>query len=221
MIEEYLQPKLQALGLSLESFSELTLRLLDYGVIHREESQIEAQLYDRFLQCHELVEDYLAILHLRLQHDRQFAFVRVFPPGAEVPGLADNDSGPYNAGLRYRPSQQEVALILVLRVEYENALREGRVDDRGCVMIAFEAVTFAMKNLLKRNLPENALERKALFKRLRQMRLIRFNQEDAFESGESWLSIQPDITSFVTAEALGELYPHSTSDEHEDTADVL
>ncbi|WP_370980256.1 DUF4194 domain-containing protein [Agaribacterium sp. ZY112] len=208
MLEELLNNVLAKLNLSLADFSELINRLLDYGVINRDESAVEAQLYDRYLSCSELVEDYLNVIGIRLMHDAQFLSLRAFPPSAEVPGLIDDIHRPFNGGMRYRPNQQEVACILVLRVEYEKAVREGKVDDKGCVLLAFEALSMSMTNLLKRSLPENISERKNLFTRLRQLRLIHFSSDDMLEGDEEyWLSIQPSIVNFVSSDALTNLYP--------------
>jgi len=205
MIEHYLEEQLQRLGLHREEYSEILIRLLDYGVICRDESQIEAALYDRYLHCAELVEDYLRIIGVRVQHNRQFSFIRIYPPGAEVPGLIDEENSPFNSGFRSRPSQHEVAVILVLRAEYEKSLREGQVSENGCVMLSLEALAIAMNNLLKRHLPEGQVERKNLFRRLRQLRLIQFNIDEELDSEESWLSIQPSITCFVNDEVLATL----------------
>ncbi|TVZ39777.1 uncharacterized protein DUF4194 [Alteromonadaceae bacterium 2753L.S.0a.02] len=205
MLEEYLTEQLQTSGLQNAEFSELLIRLLDFGVICRDESQIEASLYDRYLQCSELVEDYLRVLGIRVQHDRKFAFVRLYPPGSEIPGMIDEENSPFNSGFRVRPSQQEIAVILVLRAEYEKSLREGQIDENGQVLLPLEGLAIAMNNLLKRNLPEGLIERKKLFTRLRQLRLIQYNMEDEFDSDESWLSIQPTITSFVTDQVLNSL----------------
>jgi hypothetical protein len=202
MLDDYLTEQLQPLNLSREEFSEVLIRLLDYGVLSREESQTEAALYDRYLQCSGLVEDYLAVLGIRIQHDRQFSFVRLFPPGASIPGMADEDSAPFSGGFRVRPTQQEVAVILVLRTEYQKSLREGQVDEKGRAMLSLEGLAIAMNNLLKRSLPEGQGERKNLFRRLRQLRLIQFNMDDDLDSDESWLSIQPGITSFVSDDVL-------------------
>lgn len=202
MFAEEIAEGLSEQGISAEEFSELLIRLLDYGVLCRDESQIESQLYDRYLQCSELVEDYLSLIKMRIQHDSRFCFVRIFPPGAVVPGLADDDHSAFNSGFRQRPSQQEVALILVLRVEYEKALRDGQVDDKGCVMLALEGLAIAYKNLLKRPLPDTAVERKNMFKRLRQLRLIRYNTEQELDFAEGWISIHPSITRFVNDEVL-------------------
>jgi Domain of unknown function (DUF4194) len=207
MLNTVFEQALKALNITQDEFSELLIRLLDYGVITREESQVESVLYDRYLQCAELVEDYLSVIKVRIQHDRKFCFVRVFPPGAVVPGMPDDEHSPFNSGFRIKPTQQEVAVILTLRVEYEKSLREGQVDDKGCVMLPLEGLAIALKNLLKRSLPENLGERKNTFKRLRQLRLIQFNSEVDLDSPESWISIQPSITSFVSDEVLAQLYP--------------
>lgn len=205
MISDVINQQLAETGIKLEEFSELVIRLLDFGVICRDESQVETSFYDRYLQCEQVVADYLSIIGARLQHDKQFTTVRVFPPGAEVPSLADDENSPFNTGFRTRPNQQEVAVILVLRAEYEKALREGQVDDKGCVVISLQALVIAMGNLLQRQLPDNNTERKTLFRRLRQLRLLQFNTDDDLDNEESWIRIRPGITSFVHHDMVQEL----------------
>lgn len=202
MIKNWLEPQLAKKSTGPEEFSELLVRLLDYGVICRDESQVEQKLYDRFVQCEELIEDYFSLLNIRMDHNRRFLFVRVFPPGAEVPGLQDEHNQPYNGGMRARLNQIDVAMVLILRMEYAKQLREGRVDEKGCVLVSMEAITIAFNNVLKKSLPENLTERRALFRRLRQLRLVHYQQENDLDSTEGWLRIRPAITSFVTDEAL-------------------
>jgi hypothetical protein len=205
MLKDWLNDQLKTKHLSADEFTELLIRLLDYGVLCRDESAVEQKFYDRFVQCEELIEDYLGMLALRLDHNRRFGFVRVFPPGAQVPGLQDEDQQPFNGGMRARLNQMEVALVLVLRIEYAKQLREGRVDENGCVLVSIESLSIAFNNLLKRSLPENLTERRALLRRMRQLRLVHYQQEDDLDSGESWLRIRPAITSFVTDDALESL----------------
>lgn len=216
MLDTYIEEQLKPSGLHRNECSEIIIRLLDYGVICRDESQVEATLYDHYLLCAELVEDYLRVAGIRVQHDRQFCFIRIYPPGAEVPGMIDDENSPFNGGFRAKPTQQEVTVILVLRSEYEKALREGMVDEKGSVLLSIEALAIAMKNLLKRSLPEGLIERKNMFRRLRQMRLIQFNREEELENEESWIRIQPSITSFVTEEVLDCLRCEPASDLHND-----
>jgi len=209
-MREALQQSLESRGLASEQFSELMIRLLDYGVLCRDESKKEAELYDRYLQVTDLVEDYLAVLRIRLLHEPRFRSLRLFPPGAEVPGLVDVDDD-INTGLRDRLSQQEVAAILVLRAEYDKALREGQIDDEGQAVLPLEALSLAHTNLLGRPLPEAITERRALFRRLRQLRLIRTGSDEV-EDGEAWLTIRPDITALVTDAVLATLIEREDTD---------
>ena len=199
-----LDKALEQEGFNQRDFSELVIRLLDYGVICRDESQVEQQLYDRYLRLEELVADYLSIIGVRIQHDRRFQFVRLFPPGAQVPGM-EEDAQQTSQAFRVRLSQQEVALTLVLRAQYDKALREGQVDEQGCVMVSLESLSIAMKNLLKRALPDNLTERKQLFRRLKQLRLVQISNEEQLTDGDMWLRVRPMIMSYVSDQVLSEL----------------
>jgi len=191
-------------GIILKEFTELLIRLMDYGVICRDESQVEQILYDRYLRIELIMQDYLSLMGIRLQHDRRFQFVRCYPPGAQIPGMED-DEQPFNGGLRVRLSQNEVALVLVLRSQYDKALREGMVDEQGCVLVSLESLSIALKNLLGRSLPEQLTERKNLFRRMRQLRLIQLSNEDALDSSEFWLKVRPMIMSYVSDDVLSSL----------------
>lgn len=205
MISDLFAEQLEKKNYTREEFSELLIRVLDYGVLCRDESQVEEQLYDRFLQLKDLVEDYLFMIGIRLQHDERFNFVRIYPPGAQVPGMQDEVDQPFNSGFRQRLSQQDISVILVLRAEYDKSLREGQIDEHGCVMLSMEALSIGMRNLLNRSLPETLTERNRLLTRLKQLRLIHFKMDDDEEQEDCWLRIRPTISSFVNEEALSAL----------------
>lgn len=201
----FIEQKLEKQGLDRRELSELLIRLLDYGVICRDESQIEQQLYDRYLRLEEIVADYLELIGVRVQHDKRFQFIRLYPPGAQIPGVQDEPNAVQSPGLRMRLNQNEVALILVLRAQYDKALREGQVDEQGCVMVSLESLSIAIKNLLKRTLPDNMTERKQLFRRLKQLRLIQLSNEDRLDDGDMWMRIRPMIMSYVNEQVLTDL----------------
>ena len=215
MLTDKLSAELEKQNLSLNEFRELIIRLLNYGVLCRNENQTEQQLYDRYLRITELVQDYLCIMDIRVFHDRQFEYLRLYPPGSQVPGMEDIETSTFSGGLRARLNQQEVAMVLVLRLQYDKALREGQVDDRGYVTESIEAIAIAMKNILARSLPEKITERKQLFIRLRRLRLIEFRSEEDLVSGEAWLKIHPMIVNFVNDEAIIAL-TNATTDQTPD-----
>lgn len=210
---QILNPVLQQEGVSSDRLSELLLRLLDYGVLCRNDSQTEQQYYDLFLRTEAIVRDYFELIGVRLLHDNRFQFVRVIPPGARVPGMEDETDTPFNGGLRARLNQQDVALVLVLRAEYDKALGEGQIDEQGCVRISLEATAIALKNLLGRSLPENITERRAVYRRLRQLRLIDYSSEEVLDGEDAWLRIRPLIVSFVSDEVLDTLRPENVNSD--------
>ena len=212
MLTDRLNIELEKQNLSLNDFRELIIRLVNYGVLCRNESQTEQQLYDRYLRITELVQDYLCIMNIRVFHDQRFEYLRLYPPGGQVPGMEDAEISPFAGSLRARLNQQEIAMVLVLRLQYDKALREGQVDDRGYVTESIEALSIAMKNILARSLPEKVTERKQLFTRLRRLRLIEYHSEEDLISGEAWLKIHPMIVNFVNDEAIAAL-ADATTDE--------
>src|SRR5690606_7277605 len=157
---ETLEQQLVPHNLDIDDWRALLQRLLDYGVLCRDDSQVEAEFYDQFVRVQDLVDQYLSLMGVRFQHDPHFRFVRLIPPGARVPGLEDESDEPSGGGFRQRLSQHEIALILVLRAEYDKALCEGLIDEQGCAALSVAAVALAMKNLLRRALPENVGERR-------------------------------------------------------------
>ena len=222
MISDYLKAPLADKGLSNNEFSELIIRLLDYGVLCRDENNIEQKLYDRYLRIEPLVLDFLTLLGMRIEHNSRFGFIRLYPPGAEVPGLPDDEHAPFNSCFRQRLNQFETALAIILRVEYGKQLREGKVDEQGAVLTSMEAIAIAFHNLLKKSLPENMTERRGLFRKLRQLRVLHYQTEEDLDGLEGWVKIKPLIMSFVSDSALqaldaideGEVVQESVFDEN-------
>ena len=201
-------------NLSFEHWRELVMRLLDYGVLCRSESQIEQELYDRFVRIEAALHDYLALSGIRLQHDTRHEFVRVLPPGADFPGI-ESDDIPYT-GMRSKLSQHEIALALVLRIEYDKALREGQVEDGGSVLVPMASVVLSFKTLLGRDLPEPVSERRRLLRGLKQLRLIDYNSDD--EQAEPWLRVRPLIINYVSDSVIDELLQAANSDTEADVS---
>ncbi len=216
MLTDVLSQRLEKENLGLDEFRELTIRLLNYGVLCRSESQTEQQLYDRYLRIADLVQDYLHIMDITVFHDRRFEYLRLYPPGSKTPGMEEAETSAFAGSLRNRLSQSEVAMVLVLRLQYDKALREGQVDDKGYVTESMEALSIAMKNILARSLPEKLTERKQLFIHLRRLRLIEFHSEEDLVSGEAWLKIHPMIVSFVNDDAVQAL-SRATTPENKDS----
>ena len=165
MLNDYLETRLEPTGLALEQLRELLIRLLNYGILSRVESQTERELYDRFVRVEEIVGELLALYGIEMHHDRRFEYVRLYPPGSRTPDRDQAAEQAFGGSLRARLTQNEVALILVLRAQYDKALREGKIDEHGYAMEPLEAISLALKNWLNRSLPEKSGERRRVFQR--------------------------------------------------------
>lgn len=209
-MRDTLEQALAEKDLGLNQFQILIQRLLDYGIICRDESQVEAELYDLFVRVESLVDDYLAFAGIRYFHEPRFEYVRLVPPGSQLPGVDDEtEDSPFNQGLRATLPPALVAVVMVLAVEYEKALREARVDERGMANLSLEALSLSMKNLLGRSLPDALQERKALFRQMRQLRLVRMSTEADLLQGDSWLQIRPMILTLVSPDVLAQIDDHA------------
>lgn len=204
-LQDHLERRLEAAAVSYEQLRELLIRLLNYGVLVRDESQTTRELYDRFRRIENIVEESLSLYGIELHHERKFEYVRLYPPGSRRPGMDHAEDEAFGGSLRARLSQHEIALILVLRAQYDKATREGKLDDRGFATEPLEAIGLAMKNWLSRSLPEKATERRAVFRRLRQLKLIEYREDDDLEQAETWIRVHPMIVDFVSSEAIDAL----------------
>lgn len=101
-----------------------------------------------------------------------------------------------------RVSRRTVAVVLVLRAQYDKAVREGKIDGHGYAAEPLEAIGLAMKKWLNRSLPERLSDRREVFKRLRQLRLIEYREDDDLEQAEAWIRIHPMIVDFVGTDAI-------------------
>ena len=76
-LNDYVEKRLESSGLSLDELRELLIRLLNYGVLARGQSQTERELYDRFVRVEELVAEALSLYGIVPHHDRRFEYVRL------------------------------------------------------------------------------------------------------------------------------------------------
>lgn len=194
-------------------FKQVLQRLLNYGVVYRDESIVEAEIYDLFVRCEEQVIEYLSLLDVNVVHDRSTRFVRLLPPGGKAPGVEVIGEG-QRSTLKDSLSNDEVSALLVLRLQYETGLRAGDVNERGDVTQTLEGFSLALRSALDMTLPSGVAERKNLFRRLRRMRVISVNL-DELDSMNCWFVIRPTITAFVTDAVLREIMGETDCDDVE------
>lgn len=192
---------LKELLLDEERFRAVAHRLLHHGVIAAKDSQHELALYSDCQRLKTMLEDYFGILGCRLHHDVDYQYFRLYPPGASAPGQVSSDAEE-NTGLRAKLSQDDVAAAITVCFLYDKARQDGRLDDDGEVAESLETFHTAMQTTLNRSLPDGAVERKSIFHRLKQMKLIGYDREADMNDPETVIVLRPMVTSLVYPDAV-------------------
>jgi len=208
-------------NLKLERFKEITSRLFAWGIIVREEDGVEQRYYDDARRIEALLADYFALAGFRLVHDLKNEFFRLYAPGAQIPGLAD-DEFDAQPSLRSKLSADFVAAALTLRFLFQQGLAEGggRLTDSGEVLIRFEELAATQQTQLKRLLPELSGERERLIKELKRHRLIHIGANFSFEDEDAYIAIRPTILGIISEDALAAaLEVEGVTEEQSDIAE--
>lgn len=198
-----LTDQLERQNLKLERFKEITSRLFAWGIIVRDEDGVEQRYYDDARRIETLLADYFSLAGFRLVHDLKNEFFRLYAPGAQIPGLADDELEP-QPSLRSKLSADFVAAALTLRFLFQQGLSEGggRLTDSGEVLIRFEELAATQQTQLKRMLPEPAGDRERLIKELKRHRLIHIGASFSFEDEDAFIAIRPTILGIISEDAL-------------------
>lgn len=198
-----LQLKLDEASLTLDQFKEIVIRLYSAGVILRAEGGTEARLYDEARRIEPLLNEYFSMAGFRLIHNSEFTYFRLYPPGALIPGIADDIAEPVSA-LRAKLSRDFVAAALALRYLYQQALAEGSgsLTDEGELMIRFDELTITLVTQIKRALPESATDREKLLRDLKRHRIIHFESNFSMTDESSLMVIRPTILTLISDDTL-------------------
>lgn len=191
MWTDHLAKELENRNLGMAEFRAVLLRLLDKQVIYRHESQVEAELYDLFVRMQAVVEAYLSILGITVFFNPRLNFVIAYPPGSDIPGV-DSDAG--QTALQRRIHADEAGLMITLRLLYEEKIREGEIDEQGCVFVPLETVFTRYLSITQKEMPASEAERRSLFNALKQLRIVAYTD---LADAEQWIGIREIIMHFT------------------------
>lgn len=184
--------------ISAEGFREAVHRLLELGAVVAGDTQQERRIYDTVIRGYSLFDNYLRQMGCRLNHERQLEYLRLYPPGARIPGVED-DQLPAE-GLRERLNGTEAAILLVLRFLYDQKLQEGRINDDQEAAVQLVEIASLMTTAWSQSLPTSLNERRQAMRRLQRLKAIRVDPEADLQSSENWLFIRPMILTLVSPE---------------------
>jgi len=203
MLTNVLTEHLEEKNVSLARFQEITCRLYASNILVRREDATEARLYDDARRIEPVLAEYLALAGLRLVHDSKNEFFRLYPPGAAIPGYADDGNEPV-LSLRAKFTPDFVAAALALRFMYQQGLAEGggRLSDDGEVLVRFEELAMTLQTQLKRPLPETTTERTRLLADLKRQRLIHIAPSFSMTNEEDLMAIRSVILGVISEDML-------------------
>lgn len=221
MLTNTLLSYLEAQNLRLDRFREITTRLFAWGIVLRDEDGVEQRLYDDALRIEDVLCDFFSLAGFRLVHDTKNEFFRLYAPGAQVPGIADDDSEPAPS-LRARLSADVVAAALALRFLYQQGLAEGgsRLTDTGEVLIRFDELAATLQTQIKRSLPESPTERKSIMAELKRHRIIQFTSTFSMTDEDALIAIRPTILGIIGEDALSAALENIGIEDSQEEADM-
>lgn len=199
-LQQVLEERLKSEGagnVKPDRFAELAGRLLASGVLWREYSRPEADLYDDATQCEQLLREYFAAIGFVLTHDADATIFRLYPPGEGGDG---DEEGVKR--LKARLSRDFVAAAIALRFLYTEALTGKRELVNEVLVVSLEELSQAVVSLLAHQLPSSIADRLALLRELRKHRIVRFNDGEGAGAMEMLLSVLRPVMSYVSDEAL-------------------
>lgn len=115
-------------------------------------------------------------------------------------------------------SLDETLLILVLRQRYDEAMRQGQVEDQGEVLVELPELQEAYQALVERPMPEVGLLR-GLLKSLKRWSVSRLIECEPDDPQPFRILVRPAIVEIVGAQWLQRLDQHTLGDEDSLEAD--
>jgi hypothetical protein len=202
-LTQILLDRLEPENLKLQRFQEISARLFAWGIIVRDEDGVEQRCYDDACRIENLLAEYFALSGFRLIHDLHNESFRLYAPGAQIPGLAEDELAAMPS-LRARLSADFVATALALRFLYQQGLTEGsgRLNDAGEVLIRFEELATTLQTQIKRSLPDNLGDRERLLKDLKRHRLIRYGTLFSMHDEDALIAIRSTILGIISEDVL-------------------
>lgn len=181
-------------GHDIEIFANVVNYLLEKGVIVREDSTKEKELYDYFADMEYYIEDFFAIMRIQVYHNPEQQNIRIFAPASKTPDEVNGVEVANNFSQKL--SNEESAYLIALAIIYDQKLRAGKILDDYSVEAELEEFTITLSSNLGYIPTENKTERKTALMTLKRLRAVDF-AENVFESNDNILIIRKYIRDLV------------------------
>ena len=183
---------------TVQDFERTAYRLVTEQVLYA--SDHKARTAYHLIEDH--FDDYLAALAplgIRLERNAHYRYIVALPTHGEgTPVTLD-----------------ETLLLLVLRQRYDEAMRQGQVEDQGEVVVELPQLQEAYPALAGRAMPEVGTLR-ALVRALKRWGVCRSVDTEGDDPQPFHLRVRPAIVEIVGEQWLQRLDQHNRNDDDED-----
>lgn len=156
--------------------------------------------------AYHLIETYLADfaaalepLGIRLERNAHYRYVVALPTHGEGTPV----------------TLEETLLVLVLRQRYDEAMRQGQIEDQGEVLVELPELQEAYQALIGRPMPEVGMLR-LLVRALKRWSVCRLLEREGDDPQPFRIMVRPAIVEIVGAQWLQRLDQHNRDDNDED-----
>ncbi len=197
-------------GYDMENFANVVNYLLEKGVIVREDTTRETELYDCFVDIKSHVLEFFAIMRVQVYHDDKQQNVRLFTPASMTPKDVNVDDVPNNFSQKL--NNEESAYLIALAIIYNQKLRANTALEHHSVAVELEEFLLVLNTNLGYSPTENKTERKNALATLKRLRAVDFS-DNVFESSDNVLIIRKYIRDLVRDSMFKPYMEDGVSDE--------
>jgi hypothetical protein len=183
----------------LREFGDLVIALMDRGVICREDSPAEKELYDRYMRCKPMLHDYLDVMGIGVLHNEDFASVRVYAPDANYPGGLPPEEP--SSQMRFSVNADLSAALIICFLLHKQHAAEGRQQEDYSVVVNRDEFYTAHATLLAYDPRPNKTARDEVVRALGRLKAVTYHS-DFFDNDEYPIIIRPLIYDIVLEEAV-------------------
>lgn len=178
------------------SFQPVVWRLMATGVIARGASGSESELYDRGIEMEQALSDLFEALGFPFHHDPAAQTIRLYAPGAAIPGVPATDGEDYPR-LRMKISGDLAAGLIALWLLYREGLERNLLNDRGERVVMLSELDACMSSQLQNTSLQRLTDRRSALTSFRQLRVVRLPESGADMDADDALAIQRGILSLI------------------------
>lgn len=178
------------------SFQPVVWRLMATGVIARGASGSESELYDRGVEMEHALGDLFGALGFPFHHDPAAQTIRLYAPGAAIPGVPATDGEDYPR-LRMKVPSDLAAGLIALWLLYREGLERNLLNDRAERIVMLAELDICMASQLQNTSLQRLTDRRAALASFRQLRVVRLPDSGADMEADEALAIQRGILSLI------------------------